>query len=277
MVKVSVIMPVYNAEEYVSFAIDSILNQTFTDFEFIIINDGSTDRTRDIIKRYKDKRIKFVNNEKNLGIVETLNLGLDLAVGEYIARMDSDDISLPDRFEKQIEYLDNHPDVGVLGTSYIQFGNNVTEQKLIKKTHITYMDIVLGCPVAHPSVLVRKSILDKYNLRYRPEYKHAEDYDLWSRMIKYTHIHNLPDILLKYRCHGTNISIVKADEQNRITCEIRNNMIEFLTDIPELQLDLKRIAKLARYYDASYLSKHMMWHHPIRWLKLNKTIKKVSA
>ena len=115
-------MPAYNAEKYINEAIDSILAQTFTDFEFIIIDDGSTDSTCAIVESYSDSRIRFFKNEHNLGVAATLNRGLDLARGEYIARMDADDISLPTRFEKQAAYMDSHPDVVVCGTGVECFG-----------------------------------------------------------------------------------------------------------------------------------------------------------
>lgn len=115
MPKISVVMPAYNAEKYIGEAIESILNQTFKDFEFIIINDGSVDHTKEIIREYNDPRIVLLENDKNRGIVLSLNKGLDAATGKYIARMDADDIALKNRFERQVEYLDEHKDIGVLG------------------------------------------------------------------------------------------------------------------------------------------------------------------
>ncbi len=277
MVKISVIMPAYNAEQYIAQAIESILNQTFTDFEFIIINDGSSDKTAEIIKSYKDKRINFIDNKKNQGLIAVLNQGLAISNGEYIARMDSDDISLPERFEKQVKYLDAHPEIGVLGTSIIQFGEHTKEQEVIKKPKITYLDIVLCCPVVHPSAMIRKSILDKYNLRYNPDYQHAEDYYLWSQAIKYTNITNLKDVLLKYRYHDKNVSIVYNTTQNKIAQKISDEMIDFLTDIPELKNEIKKLAKKTRFYNTSFLSIHMLKRHPIRWFKLRKALKKGNS
>ena len=122
MPKLSVIMPAYNAEKYIGEAIESILNQTFTDFEFIIIDDGSSDHTADIIKGFHDERIRFIQNEKNSGVANTLNKGLELSQGEYIARMDADDISLPARFEKQVAFMEANPDVAVVGCGIELFG-----------------------------------------------------------------------------------------------------------------------------------------------------------
>ncbi len=122
--KVSVIMSVYNGDKYLREAIESILNQTFTDFEFIIVNDGSTDNSLEIIESYDDERIKTINNKKNIGLTKSLNKALKFAKGKYIARQDADDVSLPNRFEKQVEYLDSHPEVALVGTSVYLIDEN---------------------------------------------------------------------------------------------------------------------------------------------------------
>ncbi len=121
--KVTVLMPVYNAEKYLKTAIESILKQTFSDFELLIINDGSTDGSEEIIRSFNDKRIRLFNNEQNLGIIKTLNKGLNLAKGEYIIRMDADDISLPDRLELQVKYMEENPGIGISGTQARIFGD----------------------------------------------------------------------------------------------------------------------------------------------------------
>ena len=130
--RISVLMTAYNSQQYVAQAMESILNQTFSDFEFIIINDGSTDDTARIIRQYatRDSRIKFIDNKVNKGLISVLNQGLELCKGEYIARMDSDDISIPTRFALQLEYMDAHPDVGVLGGAISRFGPGIKEPQL---------------------------------------------------------------------------------------------------------------------------------------------------
>lgn len=271
MPKVSVLMPAYNSEKYIAEAIESILNQTFTDFEFIIINDGSTDNTAKIVRQYTDKRIKFIDNKKNQGLIAVLNQGLDLCRGEYIARMDSDDISRPQRFEKQVKYMDENPDVGVLGTSIEQFGD--LNKLCIYKSTISYMDLVQSCTIAHPTVFIRRDILQKYAIRYKSEYVHAEDYNLWAQLIKVTKIHNLTDTLLRYRWHGGNISSVYNDIQAKSTARIRREMLEFLSEIPEIQKKLVKTAKLTCFFNPLYLTQHMRKHHPIRYRKLKKFTK----
>ena len=144
--KISVLMSAYNSEKYISESIESILNQTFKDFEFIIINDGSSDNTAKIIQKYaeKDERIRFINSKQNQGIIAALNPGFSMCRGEYIARMDSDDISLPKRFEKQIEYMDKHSECGVLGTSIIIFDKE-NSKEYIQKERIKFFDLLQSC------------------------------------------------------------------------------------------------------------------------------------
>ena len=219
--KISVIMPVYNGERFLRESIDSILNQTFTDFEFIIINDGSTDGTLDIIHSYADQRIRLVNNETNLGIVACLNHGIELAQGEFIARMDADDISLPERFEKQIIYMNENPDVGVLGGNIIEFDINRKKEKItslpIGDISIRWM-MCFENPLRHPTIMMRKKLLNSVG-RYK-DFKASEDYDLWQRISTVTKLANLNEVLLLYRYHGFNLSTLpntqRTQEQRNI-------------------------------------------------------------
>ena len=235
--RISVLMTAYNAEKYLAQAIESILNQTYTDYEFIIINDGSTDDTPNIIQRYadQDSRIIFVNNKQNQGLIAVLNQGLDMARGEFIARMDADDISLPQRFAKQVAYLDANPDVGVLGT--LIHGFDKLDAPGIQIPVVTVFDMLQQNYIAHPSVMMRKALLDKYNLRYNPDYKHCEDLELWSRMIFLTKFHNIMEVLLMYRITGNNISTQNWDLQQATTEKIRNNLRRILAASGQLKLD----------------------------------------
>jgi glycosyltransferase involved in cell wall biosynthesis len=203
--KVTVLMPVYNGERYLKEAIESILDQTFTDFEFLIINDGSTDRSVGIIESYADSRIRLVDNGENLGLIKTLNKGIDLTRGEYIARMDADDISLPKRLEKQVGFMDSHPKVGICGT----WARIIDERGLIKglrKVPAGRTALTLcwrPSPFIHSSCIMRSTLLQKN--KYSLEYPHAEDYALWLTLSRTTGFHNLDEYLLLYRIHGTNI------------------------------------------------------------------------
>lgn len=212
--KISVIMPAYNAEKYIKEAIDSILSQTFGDFEFIIIDDGSTDNTCAIIESYSDSRIRFFRNEKNMGVAATLNRGLDLARGEYIARMDSDDISMPKRFEEQVRFMDEHEDFVAIGTAYCMFGDVISEHIIeCESNPQKAKSELLYCPcMAHPTVMIRKRTLDEHNLRYEEIYNGTEDYVLWWRIVSYGNIAALPSVLLKYRIHGGQITEAQSKD-----------------------------------------------------------------
>lgn len=233
MPRISVLMTAYNSEKYIGAAIESILNQTFSDFEFIIINDGSTDNTPKIIKEYakKDKRIKFIDNKVNQGLIAVLNQGIDLCQCEYIARMDSDDISLEQRFEKQIKYMDEHPECGVLGTSIKIFGPSIKKDRFYKyPKQVKLLDFVLyGNQVAHPTTMIRRSLLINNNLRYNPQYKHAEDFALWAEIVRYTEIHNLQEILFNYRWYGNNVSVIHNKEQKECAEKITKDILESIS------------------------------------------------
>lgn len=204
--KVSVLMPVYNTkEEFLREAVQSILSQTFKDFEFLILNDSPENtRLEMIIRSFKDKRIKYIQNEQNLGISKSRNKLIDLAKGEYLAVMDHDDISLPERFEKQVAYLDEHPDVGVVGTKKRTISGQISS--VLTDNHDIKLALMHGCAIAHPSAMIRKSVLVENNIRYEEEFSPAEDYALWCRLIPFTKFHNLDEILFLYRDHAGNTS-----------------------------------------------------------------------
>lgn len=210
MPNISVVLPVHNAEKYIKDAVQSILNQTFTDFELIIINDASTDNTRQILESFQDKRIRLINNAENLKVVECLNLGMSLAKGKFVARMDADDISLPHRFERQVAYLTQHPDVDIC-SSYVQvFGS----RNYILRPYEKHEDIKAGLlflnVLIHPSVMFRRERFLQYSIFYDKSYVNAEDYGLWVSVMDSLKFAVVPEILFKYRIHDTNISIKKA-------------------------------------------------------------------
>ncbi|MDD3435733.1 MAG: glycosyltransferase [Candidatus Gastranaerophilales bacterium] len=221
MPKISVIMTVYNTkEEYLREAVESILNQTYKDFEFIIINDGSINNAKDVILSYDDKRIKYFENEKNIGLVKSSNKGLDIAQGEYIARMDSDDISMPERFEKQIKFMEENPEITVLGTYFKILPTNETVKPPTKNDEIVEHLLYVNSAFAHPSVMLKKSLLDKYSARYNENYQYAQDYGLWLSLINKAVFANLDEVLLYYRVHGLSVSQL----YNHIQLKIANLM-----------------------------------------------------
>lgn len=228
MTKVSVVMPVYNGEKYLRQAIDSILNQSFSDFEFIIINDCSTDATEQIIKSYDDKRIVYVKNDNNIGVAESLNRGFDIAKGEYIARMDADDISLPQRFEKQIEFMDKHNEYGLCGCDIIKFDDNGNEKQFIysHSDDEIKVDLLFDSPLPHPGIMIRRTVDETIDLHYDREYEKAEDFELWTRMAEKVRFYNIPEFLLKYREHNLQVSNACNEQQVESCKKIRyNNLI----------------------------------------------------
>jgi glycosyltransferase involved in cell wall biosynthesis len=214
---VSVVMSVYNGSFFLKEAVISILDQSFKNFEFIIINDGSTDNSLNILNEFKDDRIRIIDNGVNKGLIYSLNIGLKEAHGEYIVRMDADDISLPDRIEKQINFMQKHPDIGISGGYIERFGNNV-ENKILKYStniEINKVQLLFSPCVAHPSVIIRKSIIDNYNLHYESTYKNAEDYAFWVNAIAFTKISNIPEILLRYRVVSSSVTQQANKDFNR--------------------------------------------------------------
>jgi glycosyltransferase involved in cell wall biosynthesis len=213
--KVSVLMPVYQGEGYLREAIESILSQTFTNFEFIIIDDASTDRSVDIIKSYCDPRIRFVRNNTNLGLIGTLNRGLDMGCGEYIARMDQDDVSLAERLAKQVAFMDSQPEVAASGTwarDIDDEGKVIGARCLAVGKQMMY-DFWWPCPIIHPSAIISKAHLQ--NLRYDSDALHCEDYDLWLRLKQKHKLDNLPEYLVLYRVHSESTSIKYRETQLR--------------------------------------------------------------
>jgi glycosyltransferase involved in cell wall biosynthesis len=207
MPKITVLMPVYNGAKYLKEAIDSVLSQTFRDFEFLIIDDGSTDSSVEIIKSYNDQRIRLEQNDKNFGLIYSLNKGIDLTKNKYIARMDADDISLPDRLKIQFEFMESHFDIAVSGVYTITIGKvNGHTNKFFTEPEDIKANLLFNTSLEHPSVIIRKEILQKYNLFYNENFKHSEDFDLWERISAQSSLANIPKILLKHRLHNDSIS-----------------------------------------------------------------------
>lgn len=209
---VTVLMPAYNVEKYVAWAIESILNQLYDNFEFLIFEDGSTDDTLKIIQSFEDERIKLYTHPFNQGHIQHLNTGLRIAKGKYIARMDADDIALPERLKKQVSFLESHPDYVIVGSQarYI-YGDGQTPSKIKSKLH-TKNKFLQACtlfyaPFIHPTVMMRTEIAQSYG--YSVEYA-AEDIHLWGQILSHHKGYNLPDVLLHYRIHDKNISTVKS-------------------------------------------------------------------
>jgi len=285
---VSVVMSVYNAEKYLVEAIESILQQTYKNFEFIIIDDGSTDRSSDIIKHYAlhDHRVKIISRE-NWGLVDSLNEGIQKAKGKYIARMDADDISFSARLEKQVAFMEKNLDIGLSGTAVIMFGENRKEN--IWRCSITdkaiKTELLFFSPFAHPAIIMRREVIVLHRLQYH-HFLHAEDFELWTRMAKIIKMANLSEVLLKYRVVEESISrqanknmeerykihkkifgtylktlgIMNTEQENRLHFNIALNsrMRKHEIDFKELKIYFNKLLlvnKESKVFDPFYLKK----------------------
>jgi glycosyltransferase involved in cell wall biosynthesis len=281
--KVTVLMSVYNGEKYLQESIDSILEQTFRDFEFVIVNDGSIDKTAEILKSYKDVRIKIVNNEKNIGLTKSLNKGLKIAKGEYIARMDADDISMSERLEKEIEFLESHQEHAVVGT-FVKIMNENSE--IIRLWDRPTKDIEIreflkrdNC-IVHGSVMIRKSSLhdvgfyDKFMVR-------SQDYDLWLKLSEKYYLANIPEYLYFRREHNDIIGMKYREEQLKYVEIAKSNALErqcanLLEKVKNHCIDIR---KATRLFINVTIEKNMRLREnalePILCFKRLKTFKKI--
>jgi len=225
---VSIITSVYNCEKYVNEMIDSIINQSFQDWELIIIDDASTDTTWDLISKYTDPRIIMIKNEKNVGLTQNLNKAITYAKGKYIVRMDGDDVAYTYRLERQIQFMETHPDIFLSGCAMKIFGKkndvwlNTNDSEMLK------VNLLFNAVVYHPTFILRKDILDKYELKYNENLLYAQDYDLEFQISKYGKIANISDILVKYRMHDGQVSTEKRAQQQECANVTRKNILSEL-------------------------------------------------
>ncbi len=212
---VSVLLPVYNGEAYLAEAVQSILDQTFTNFELIILNDGSKDHSLEIIQGFKDPRIAVIDNPQNLGLIATLNKGLAAARGKFVARMDADDRAFPERLQVQSDYLSSHPGIAVVGTwaQVIDANGNFLKIHRNPLDHFAIMyELMFGNTITHPSIMMRKDVIlsiQGYDMRWQ----HAEDYDLYSRLVHTHALANIGQPLLYYRQHGTSVTGMESSQE----------------------------------------------------------------
>lgn len=220
--KVSIIMSVFNGQDHIKECIDSILSQTLTDFEFIIINDGSDDQTAERLKEYSDPRIRTVEQE-NSGLTKSLNRAVNLSGGKYIARIDADETAMPNRLAAQVDFLNTHPDVGLVGSFYI---NTDSDGRLLHKieTPVSDGDIRMRLRIAnaigHGSVMIRKDVFRTVGL-YNEDLKYVQDFELWGRIAKSFKVHNLPEYLLKRKVTDASLSSKKEIMIERSRCALK--------------------------------------------------------
>ncbi|MBD5462839.1 MAG: glycosyltransferase [Lachnospiraceae bacterium] len=225
---VTIIASVFNCEKYISEMLESIIAQTYADWELIIIDDASTDSTWNIIRSYDDLRIKLFKNDENMGLTKNLNKALTLARGNYIARIDGDDVALPHRLERQVNYMESHPEVGLAGTWMQIVGRQAGILKSTLDSKRLNINLLFDAVMFHPSFMIRKSILDQYNIKYDESLKYAQDYNIEYRISQYADLGNIDDVLMKYRMHDAQVSVQKKEEQlscaNKTRKLILNNL-----------------------------------------------------
>jgi glycosyltransferase involved in cell wall biosynthesis len=239
MPKVSVVLAVYNGEAYIEEAVRSVFGQTFTDFEFIVINDGSTDGTSAILDSFNDPRLKVYHNPSNIRLIASLNKGLELATGDYIARMDADDCCHPERLAQQVNFLDQNPEVVLVGSNYNAFGDQSFLSSLWNQDEELRVALMFENPFAHPSTMFRRRILVEQRLQYRKEDLHAEDWGLWIELLKYGKGANLAAALLNYRISSGSISVTNRDSfVNRYKQMFEKNLGQLYGEVPDHYFEL---------------------------------------
>lgn len=234
-------MPVYNAGSYLGYAIESILSQTFGDFEFIIVDDGSTDGSSELIHSYsrQDVRIHLITQEYNRGIVKALNIGLDACTGNFIARMDADDVALPNRLALQLHGITNNPKVGVLGGALTYINESGRDLGVIRHCNLQ-ASLLAGNPLLHPTVVIRRSLLSQHQIHYQEKYRYAEDYFLWLEIQQYAAIDALDDVVLQYRVSSAASRYLHLKEMVRATLRVKRDGM-FKLGIKPVPSDIARM------------------------------------
>ncbi|HLA07522.1 MAG TPA: glycosyltransferase family 2 protein [Anaerolineales bacterium] len=245
---VSVVMPMFNAERFLEAAIQSILTQYYRNFELIIVDDGSRDRSWDIASKHgqHDERIRLIRLPQNQRVAAACNVGIQVAQGKYIARMDADDVSLPGRFSTQVEFMESHPDIGVLGCGmrFIDEAGNplgippIFQGDLSIRWHLLYES-----PLFHATVMLRKSVMDRFDVKYDPLAIYGEeDYELWTRFLLFTEGENLSEVLYHYRLYPGSVSQLNNIRQHESLVNISTKAV--LTHLPEVPVSFQEIKDL---------------------------------
>lgn len=277
--KISVVMSTYNTPiSILKEAVESVLHQTMRDFEFIIIDDCSTDDSQEYLSALQDTRIRLIRNNENMGLTKSLNIGLKAAKGKYIARMDSDDVSLPTRFEKQYNYMEHHPDVIMCGSRVSFLGNRTGISSGKWRRKIENMDdyrirLLFAHPGPyHPTFFMRSEMLEKYNITYDETLYYAQDYGLCTVLCRYGNVVILDDVLVRYRMHNNQISSAHRDAQIRCDKAVKEKLLrELLEDVSAEEVDFHFYYSSGYYLDAKISPDVAAWYK--RLLKANARLK----
>ncbi|MBC7411482.1 MAG: glycosyltransferase family 2 protein [Bacteroidia bacterium] len=245
---ISILLPVYNAQLFLANAINSVLAQTYTHFELLIINDGSTDDSERIILSYNDPRIRYIKNEHNLQLIATLNKGIAVAQGEYIARMDADDECMPTRLQKQVNYMQDNHNVAACGTYAKRVDistNTITDWEYPARHNEMKCRLFWGSTIIHPTAMIRTTVLK--HIMYNANYPHAEDYKLWKDISQHYELANIPEYLLNYTMHDRQITETQKASMNTTSFKINK---EWLSELGvELPKEIEEHYKKYLYYD----------------------------
>jgi len=244
---ISVVLPVYNGEAYLAEAVRSILGQTCTDFELLIVDDGSTDGSAAVAESFGDLRVRVIRLSPNGGIIAALKAGFAEARGVYIARMDADDLSLPERLARQAAFLDTHPSVGICGTWIEEFGARQSVVSLACEPEEIRVRLLFGWAMAHPTLMMSRRFLEKHGLAYREGFHHVEDMDLLMRASDLGSLANLPEVLLRYRTHEKQITARHQAEMGANTKKLLTRQLRLLVPsatLAEESLHLRLISGL---------------------------------
>ncbi len=228
MPRVTVLMPTYNVAPYVREAIDSVMQQTYSDFELLVIDDCSTDNTIEVVRSIDDPRIRIVQNEKNVGLAENLNRGLSHITTEYVARMDGDDIAEPLWLEREVAVLDNNPEIGICSGGFERFGTVKSLVRFPERHEDCMANMLFECSVIVPTF--RMSLYRDHGLRYSTYAFPAEDYRFWAECLRVTKIYNIQATLFHYRMHPAQICTARREEQQRKVAQVRRYMLEWLSE-----------------------------------------------
>lgn len=249
----------YNGKKDVAEAIRSVLKQTYTDFHLIVVDDGSTDRSGAIIGAFSDSRLRVIRRPINRGLVAALNAGISRSQSEFIARMDADDVCLPRRLERQVAYLDRNPTVMMCGTWTRQFGDETIVQRPPAAPQRVRARLFFGWAIDHPSIMVRRSFLERHGLMYRDEFRHVEDLDSFCRASALGDIANLPEVLLRTRAHSEETSVIHRQEQAHTEARLRVGQLRLLMPDATGEEEDFHVAVLDCAVDASRLRRAEQW------------------
>jgi len=289
----TVLMSVYNSELHLADAIDSVLFQDFDDFEFLIIDDCSIDRSLDIIKQYSDKRIRIIENKKNVGLAASLNVGIDHAKGKYLLRMDADDLSRETRFSTQIDFMEDNKDIDIAGSYVRAFSANTSMiwEYPVDNFEIKKNLLFRNC-LAHPSVVIKKNSLTTNNLKYDTYYRYSQDWELWQRSSNILNFSNIPEVLVDYRLHGASVGASNRLEQQkfaRMICRrgldlsgiyiddadvlFLSNLLTWKYDTDQRSIEnIEMLLLLLHHFHPSMTLKSFLSEHFLSWILESRSI-----